>query len=206
MIAASAVEQLAHFFHADLSQPSPIPLSGSRWVELPAAFRALGFREGAEIGVEEGRYSQRLCELIPELHLRSIDAWQAYSGYREHVTQEKLDGFQVEARRRLAPYRCDVVQANSLTAAGHIPDRSLDFVYIDANHSYEHVVADIAAWAPKVRSGGVLAGHDFRHIKGKAGAVFGVVEAVTGWTRAYDVSPWFVLRGDKSPSWLWVQP
>jgi predicted O-methyltransferase YrrM len=40
-------------------------------------------------------------------------------------------------------------------------DDSLDFVFIDGDHRYECVKADIEAWVPKVRSGGIIAGHDY---------------------------------------------
>lgn len=174
--------------------------------DLATLFRAFGFAKGVEVGVERGEFSEVLCKGNPDLHLTAVDAWQAYRGYREHVSQDKLDGFYAEAVARLKPYCCHVLRAFSVDAAARFEDRSLDFVYVDSNHRYECVVADLAAWVPKVRSGGIVAGHDFRHIKGKAGAVFGVVEAVTGWVKAYDISPLFVLRGDQSPTWLWVQP
>jgi cephalosporin hydroxylase len=80
-----------------------------------------------------------------------------------------------------------------------VPDRSLGFVYIDANHVFEHVVADIAAWAPKVRSGGIVAGHDF----GRS-SVGQVKEAVEAWVATHGIERWFVLTGDRSPSWAWV--
>lgn len=46
-------------------------------------------------------------------------------------------------------------------AAEHFDNHSLEFVYIDADHSFDAVWADIAAWLPKVKPGGILAGHDF---------------------------------------------
>ena len=49
----------------------------------------------------------------------------------------------------------------SLEAAARFADKSLDFVWIDGNHEYEAVKADIMAWLPKVKAGGVLAGHDY---------------------------------------------
>src|SRR5690606_11229810 len=55
------------------------------------------------------------------------------------------------------------VKARSVAAAKHVPDGSLDFVYIDADHSYAGVRADIAAWRPKIRAGGIIAGHDYAY-------------------------------------------
>lgn len=176
---------------------------GRAW--LAEHFAHLGFTRGVEVGTEQGEYAEVLCKANPGLDLTCVDAWTAYHGYREHVSQEKLDGFRDATVERLKPYDCTILNAFSVDAARGWTDGSLDFVYIDASHRYEQVVADIAAWEPKVRPGGIVAGHDFRHIKGKAGAVFGVVEAVRGWTKAYGINPWFVLRGDKSPSWMWVK-
>jgi cephalosporin hydroxylase len=53
------------------------------------------------------------------------------------------------------------VQEESDKAAAFFQDLSVDFVFIDANHSYEHVIADIKAWMPKVKHGGLLSGHDY---------------------------------------------
>jgi len=57
---------------------------------------------------------------------------------------------------QLAVYRED-----SLSAAARWDDGHFDFVFIDADHSYESVKRDITGWYPKVRSGGLLCGHDY---------------------------------------------
>lgn len=52
------------------------------------------------------------------------------------------------------------LQMSSLEAAGRFSDHSIDFVFIDGDHEYASVVADIRAWLPKVKPGGTIAGHD----------------------------------------------
>lgn len=54
-----------------------------------------------------------------------------------------------------------IVKGRSTDAAHHFKNRSIDFVFIDAAHDYDNVTADIAAWLPKVKVGGIMAGHDY---------------------------------------------
>lgn len=54
-----------------------------------------------------------------------------------------------------------VLRLDSLRAARILNDAIADLVFIDAGHTYDEVVSDIRAWIPKVKAGGVLAGHDY---------------------------------------------
>lgn len=65
----------------------------------------------------------------------------------------------------------------STKAAVLYKDESLDFVFIDAAHDYENVLADIKAWYPKVKRGGIIAGHDYNPDSDTEGWV-GVKKAV----------------------------
>lgn len=56
--------------------------------------------------------------------------------------------------------RIHMLRVTSLEAAAFVKDESASFVYIDANHEYLHVKADIMAWIRKVKPGGILAGDD----------------------------------------------
>jgi len=55
----------------------------------------------------------------------------------------------------------DYIKKDSLTAAKDFNDESVDFVFIDANHTYDAIRQDLEAWWPKIKSGGTMAGHDF---------------------------------------------
>jgi hypothetical protein len=127
---------------------------------------------GAEIGVDRGALSGFLLTELPQLQLIMVDTWglfpedSSYSQSRDLVinrTQEQRDADLLETMRvtEHARERCVVCKTTSEEAAKQVPDGSLDFVFLDADHSYAGVAADIKLWAPKIRRGGVLCGHDY---------------------------------------------
>jgi predicted O-methyltransferase YrrM len=63
------------------------------------------------------------------------------------------------------------IQGLSWVCAEEFDDYSLDFVFIDADHTYESVLKDIYAWYTKVRTGGILSGHDYSSWSGVKMAV-----------------------------------
>lgn len=171
--------------------------------EFIGLLKALGYRSGAEIGVWEGQFSEWICQAMPDIDLTCIDPWRAYGEYRDAKNdQGRLDAAYQTATNRLARYRgCQLWRQSSLEAATRFADGSLDFVYIDGNHARRFVEADLKAWAPKVRRGGIVAGHDYttrsKHIE--------VKPAVDGYVRAHGIAPLFVMAADKYPTFFWVQ-
>jgi len=213
---ADALTFIKTKFDLDLSQRrQPIEIPNTNRETLARLFYLLGFSKGAEVGVERAKYSEVLLRENILLQLTCVDAWQAYRGYRDHVDQQKLNRFYDEAQQRLEPWknRVTVVRAFSVDAAAQIPDRSLDFVYLDAAHDFASVAADLRAWAPKVKVGGIVAGHDY--IKAKLPSLMHVPQVIHGWTDAYEIAPWFVLGRqakvdgelrDDGRSWFYVVP
>lgn len=192
--------------------PRSIP-NTDRWHSLTQLFADLHFTTGAEIGTERGLFAKRLCHVNPQLHLYCIDPWRAYKGYREHVSQPKLDDFYETARQRLAPYDCTLVRKFSVEASKDFADGSLDFIYIDGNHNLLHVIQDLWYWVPKVRKGGLVCGHDFIRRINPSYAMH-VVQAVHAYTDSYRIDPWFVLGSkeavpgelrEKPRSFMWVK-
>lgn len=170
---------------------------------LISLWQELGFKTGAEIGVESGRFSQGICKVMPGVKLYCVDPWEAYPGYREHVSQDHLNKLYKDTVQRTKGYNCEIIRDYSLDAAKQLKDGSLDFVYIDANHDYKNVTNDITAWIKKLRSGGIISGHDYS--TSKSGAQNDTIAAVNDYTKTHRISPWFVWLGDTAPSWMWVK-
>lgn len=186
-----------------------VKLHATRGITFPRLFRNLGYTLGAEIGVAKGRFAKILCENIHGLKLYGIDTWKVYDGYTEKdgTEQEIMNDIYADARKRLKPYNVQIVKDWSMKAVKRFADESLDFVYIDSNHSYEYVKEDIREWSKKVRKGGIVAGHDY--INGHNGIPFGVKQAVNEWTEENNIPYLFVLNKnsntDQMPSWFYVK-
>lgn len=198
---AAFVEQYQLELH--VTGPLVTKLAGRK--ELGVLFRDLGYQRGAEIGVWRGEYSAFLCQTIPGLKLTCVDPWIRYGDYDDPKNQaDRLEAAYAEACATLAPYACDIKRMTSKKAAALVPDGSLCFAYLDGNHSKSYVLADLEAWVPKVRSGGIVAGHDFelvqrrKHLQVKA--------AVDEWRQTHDTGPLYVLANDKTPSFFFVVP
>lgn len=186
-------------------RPEPIREPVGRLDGLASRIETSGYSTLVEVGVERGLFSEALLTRCPSLQVMAVDAWCPYAGYRVHVSAEKLAEIEADARRRLSAFggRVSIRKGWSVAIAAEMAPASVDVVYIDANHTRPQVRADIEAWWPIVRPGGILAGHDFR--RRQPDEHFQVVEAVTSWIAARSISPWYVLTGDRSPSWLVVK-
>lgn len=185
-----------------LGEPYPSPIKmRSRWkrVHLPALFNVLGYRTGAEIGVEYGVFASLLCAGIPGLNLKLVDHWEyAY----EKTPAEKQDEIYEIALKNLAPFpNLEFIKKTSVEAAKCVPEKSLDFVYIDASHDFDSVMIDLIVWSPKVKQYGIVAGHDYMPYGG-----FGVITAVDSYTRAHHITRYYMTGDRVSPSFFWVKP
>lgn len=127
---------------------------------------------GAEVGVASAKTSEFLLNRFPNLKLLAIDSWEApnpdsaYAKTRDRFAMSPpatCDDRYEKAKSRLAPFTTDrviIIHRPSVEAARVIPDESLDFVFIDGDHSYEGCLADMRAYWPLVKPGGLFCGHD----------------------------------------------
>lgn len=160
--------------------------------ELPAYLTSLGLLgEGVEVGVRDGDFSAHVLSHWAGRRLLLVDPWasQAADKYVDvsNVAQGEQDARFELVTRTMAerfPGRHEVVRDYSVAAAARVRDGSLDFVYIDARHDYAGVLEDLRAWYPKLRVGGLVAGHDFVPDGTHKEGAFGVQGAVAEFARA----------------------
>ena len=169
--------------------------------------------KGAEVGTFKGQFSKMIMEIWPGT-LYMIDVWRPLGEEYIDMSNQKDSNISVysEAIQNINGYedRAIMIRASSEIASEMFSDRSLDFVYIDANHAYEFIKKDIELWYPKVKRGGYLCGHDYikidwfndpnfaenkidKHIWNENGqfyhGVFGVNPAVDEFCKEHNYTP-----------------
>jgi len=130
---------------------------------------------GAELGVRSGELYYYLIANCPDLHLLGVDLYEIQpegvgEGHRWKTLAEPFGGFShdfnsyytfIQELLEEFPARATFIKDWTNKACDQIEDGSLDFVFIDADHSYKSVCQDIELWSPKVREGGFITGHDY---------------------------------------------
>ena len=162
---------------------------GWRGTSIDALLRDLGDvgnQTIVEVGVGDGKLSEHLLEEHPSARLIMVDNWRvapADSEYRRSgdvaalrsLREVLADRAMAVERTKFANGRHVIVNGDSVVAAEKLAG-SAHLVFLDADHTFKALCADIEAWWPKVKPGGFLAGHDFGNDAQKGCA--GVKDAV----------------------------
>lgn len=180
---------------------------------LPELFVQRGYKIGAEIGVYKAQFTEKFCKA--GLQMYAIDPWKAYGGAgRTTQSQKRQDFLYGHAQRVLAPYpNCTILRASSMDAVQQFKDGGLDFVYIDGDHSFRYIAEDICEWTPKVRAGGIVAGHDYFQTRSKArNVICHVSTVVKAFLRVRGIRHWYIFnnpqgteKGERFLSWMFIR-
>ena len=179
--------------------------------ELPLLLNKLSIiGKGVEIGVERGEYSEVILNNSKLEAYYSIDSWKEFpkEEYRDanNHSQQDLDKNRKETEQRLSKYgdRSQILHMTSNDAAKQFKDNELDFIYIDANHSYDGCKKDIELWYPKMRPGGVFSGHDYLPDGEYNHGTFGVKRAVDEFIDKHNLK--LYITEDVWPTWYVIIP
>lgn len=132
--------------------------------ELPNLLNQLNFRVGVEIGTFKGGFAKTILDTWSgKIYL--VDVWRALSTseYDDATSTLHNQTAFYDTMKSIEGYedRAFMLRMKGEFAVELFDDESLDFVYIDANHAYESVKKDMELWFPKLKKGGLFAGHDY---------------------------------------------
>lgn len=121
--------------------------------------------EGVELGTYEGEFAEQILRNWRGEKLWLVDSWCYLDDYLDSYngSDEVMQARYELAMRRLQCFRSRVGWLRERTEIGvsRFQDETLDFIYVDANHSYFHALNDLRLWYPKVKRGGLISGHDY---------------------------------------------
>lgn len=184
------IRDLFEHWYARSKQVAPVRIAKMTRGSLIEKFAEFGLTKGAEIGVDRGSFSLYMCKKIEGLELLCVDPWRERQRGQERYETTK---------KKLAPYNVTLARTTSVLASLEVEDESLDFVYIDGDHTFDSVMLDIILWTRKVRFGGVVSGHDYYRFRRA-----GIVPAVDVFTQQHGISEWF-LTDEKEATFFWAR-
>lgn len=177
------------------------------------------FSMGLEIGVWQGAFTSHLVANT-SMHITGLDPWCETSSHADidydaedynpfafggdgYLSHEARYMASLHTMSRFPPNRWSLLRSFSHRVAPFFKN-NFDFVYIDGNHDYESVARDMKDWFPKLKSGGILCGHDYNETNP------GTKKAVNEFSEEHDLE--FKItntspeKGDAdAPSWLFIK-
>jgi len=174
-----------------------------RWDEILNRIPSNRPIRGAEIGIWKGCNAREIIRHRPNVIHIMVDPWSAIDRDKSFVESGSEDSKvdQKEYNRcyditliRVNPWikQCEIMKMKSVDAAELIADNSLDYVFIDADHSYAGVKQDIELWYPKIKLGGWIGGHDYD--KRFPGLIMAVKESFDKEIETGGDMTWFVRK------------
>ena len=168
---------------------------------LPELINRNNLKIGCEIGVAMGSHCQRILQTTSLEKLYGIDPYQNYGDpTNASMSPPWFDMYYYKVMDKLSEFgsRFELIRDFSVSAAQKFSDHSLDFVFIDGNHTYDFVNADLHAWWNKIRSGGFMCGDDYNT------GHDGVPRAVNQFCEARSLE--VELNSNQSRFWLIKKP
>jgi hypothetical protein len=128
--------------------------------------RAAQIRLMGEVGVWKGDFAKHIleqCEFVERYYM--IDPWANLPDWNKpfNVEQELFEAVYAEAMQKtaFALKKIVVLRGRTTEVVDKIEDNSLDFIYIDGDHTLRGITIDLIKLLPKIKEGGFIGGDDF---------------------------------------------
>jgi hypothetical protein len=133
----------------------------------------------AEIGVDRGEFSEQILQILMPQKLYLIDAWGDPNRYTDALKDLVRQKFKAEIQSGLIELKIGF----STEVLKTWPDQSLDWVYVDTDHTYQTTRAELNLLQSKMKTNGIIAGHDYSVGNWTSNFRYGVIEAVHEFCR-----------------------
>jgi len=135
----------------------------------------------AELGVNQGEFSREILDTTAPAVLHLVDIWGS-----DRFHDRLLDEVKEKFRDKIESKVVRIHQMLSTDTALEFEDGYFDMIYIDTDHSYATTRDELAAYLPKMKPDGIIAGHDYSMGNWVTGYRYGVIEAVHEFCVAHD--------------------
>jgi hypothetical protein len=146
----------------------------------------------AEVGVDEGNYSQKILALNKPRKLHLIDSWGS-----ERFGEDKLNKVEGRFKAEVESGQVVINRGISHDELETFADAYFDWVYLDTSHAYQNTVKELEISRSKVKPDGLIAGHDYTTGNIRKPLEYGVIRAVNEFCLKYD---WEMIYLTNEPS------
>ena len=163
-----------------------------------------------EIGVRQGFNFYYMVEHQPKLAV-AVDCWieDGVAGRNDSCYDQKGLDWQYERFKTATADKpfVKICRGYSFDVVKEFPDEFFDFIFIDADHTYEGISRDLVDWWPKMKKGGAFTGHDYiqtrKKMKNGQKITFGVLTAVDEFVAKNNITNFGILQ--PNPSWAIIK-
>lgn len=162
-----------------------------------------------EVGTYKGAFAVSMIDQLNPARFYAVDPLRLFPGMDsrpgfEFARQSLLDQLADKVNHTMSVRGHTLIRETSDKASQQFEDNSVDVVYLDADHSFKGCSNDIDLWFPKVKEGGILAGHDYCNGNVAKGHVYGVIQAVALLVDEHNLELFLTDERDY-PSWMIVK-
>jgi hypothetical protein len=152
-----------------------------------------------EIGAWKGKSimfaAERTKELNKNIKLYTIDIFKVSDQCTSNLLPMNVE-FYDQYLKNIEPMKdyINTIKMNSHDAYTLFDDNSIDFLFMDGEHSYEAVRKDLKLWYPKIKNSGIIAGHDYEWIDGRVKTAVCSFFLFTGVYNIHSQDVWYKIK------------
>lgn len=140
----------------------------------------------AEVGVAHGKFTEQILSIMSPKKIHLVDLWGKRNYSERHYNGSAFHTVSTKFKKEIESKEVEINRGFSHDELIKFNDDYFDWVYIDTDHSYSTTVKELEAVRTKMKSNGIISGHDYVQGEWNSGIRYGVVEAVNEFCLKYN--------------------